>query len=234
VHCWEHRCTTGVCWGRCRHSSTNYEARGASGGKYKARIVIFRILAAVDRFSRIYRKAESHWGKLESRWGILESHWGKLKSEWGKIGLQARKIGFWARKIPIFPRDSLASGDFGVSFCYQICYHVRAWIYFVGLKYSQFKINHLSNTPSTKGSRWRNLQWCVYQECQGHEAELVGAFSSNSLLDFFILEKQLAKQNMFLVRSKLSITAYLFLVLYWSTSLQSLSFLKNIETFLCK
>ncbi len=37
------------------------------------------------------------------------------------------------------------------------------------------------------------------------------------LLGFFILEKQLASQDMFLVRSKLSITAYLFLVLYGST-----------------
>ncbi len=51
---------------------------------------------------------------------------------------------------------------------------------------------------------------------------------------FFILEKQLASQDMFLITSKLSITAYLFLVLYRSTSVQSLSFLKNIETFLCK
>ncbi len=39
---------------------------------------------------------------------------------------------------------------------------------------------------------------------------------------------------MFLVRSKLSITVYLSLVLYRSTSLQSLSFLKNIKTFWCK
>ncbi len=45
--------------GRCRHCSGNYEARGASGGKYEARIVIFRILATVDRFSWISRKAES-------------------------------------------------------------------------------------------------------------------------------------------------------------------------------
>ncbi len=54
------------------------------------------------------------------------------------------------------------------------------------------------------------------------------------LLGFFILEKQLARQDIFLIRSKLSITAYLFLVLYRSTSLQSLSFLKNIEIFLNK
>ncbi len=33
--------------------------------------------------------------------------------------------------------------------------------------------------PSTKGRRGQNLQWCVYQGCQGHKAELVGAFSSN-------------------------------------------------------
>ncbi len=54
------------------------------------------------------------------------------------------------------------------------------------------------------------------------------------LLGFYILGKQLFSQDMFLVRSKLSITVYLFLVLYRSTSLQSLSFLKNIKTFLCK
>ncbi len=59
-------------------------------------------------------------------------------------------------------------------------------------------------------------------------------FPEQCLLGFFILEKQLASQDMFLVRPKLSITAYLFLVLYGSTSLQSLLFLKNIETFLCK
>ncbi len=39
--------------------SGNYEARGASGRKYEAQIVIFHILAAVNRFSRISRKAES-------------------------------------------------------------------------------------------------------------------------------------------------------------------------------
>ncbi len=54
------------------------------------------------------------------------------------------------------------------------------------------------------------------------------------LLVFFIFEKQFASQDMFLVKSELSITAYFFLVLYRSTSLQSLSFLKNIRTFLCK
>ncbi len=51
---------------------------------------------------------------------------------------------------------------------------------------------------------------------------------------YFILKKQLASQNMFLIKSKLSITTYLFLVFYRSTSLQSRSFLKNINNFLCK
>ncbi len=59
-------------------------------------------------------------------------------------------------------------------------------------------------------------------------------FPEQCLLGFIFQEKQLASQDIFLVRSELSITAYLFLVLYRSTSLQSLSFLKNIETFLCK
>ncbi len=59
-------------------------------------------------------------------------------------------------------------------------------------------------------------------------------FPEKCLLGFFLLEKQLASQDMFLERSELSITAYLFLVLYKSTSLKSLLFLKNIETFLYK
>jgi hypothetical protein len=59
-------------------------------------------------------------------------------------------------------------------------------------------------------------------------------FPEQCLLGFCILEKQLASQDMFLIRSEISITAYHFLVLYRSTSLQALSFLKNIETFLCK
>jgi hypothetical protein len=37
------------------------------------------------------------------------------------------------------------------------------------------------------------------------------------LMGFFILENQLASQNVFLISSELSITAYLFLVLYRST-----------------
>jgi hypothetical protein len=45
--------------GEWRLVSGNYEARGATGKKYEAQIVIFRILAAVNKFSRIYRKAES-------------------------------------------------------------------------------------------------------------------------------------------------------------------------------
>jgi hypothetical protein len=34
--------------------SGNYKAWGASGGKYEAQIVIFRMLAAINRFSWIY------------------------------------------------------------------------------------------------------------------------------------------------------------------------------------
>jgi hypothetical protein len=47
--------------------SGNYKARGVSGGKYEAQIVIFCILAAVNRFSWISWKAESRQGKSESR-----------------------------------------------------------------------------------------------------------------------------------------------------------------------
>ncbi len=110
MHYWEHMCTTGVCWGRCRHCSRNYEAQGASGGKYKARIAIFWILAAVDRFSQISWKVESHWGKLENRQGkqkaIEESRkpLTKVRKLLRKIGFRARKIRFQAGKISIFSK----------------------------------------------------------------------------------------------------------------------------------
>ncbi len=45
---------------KAQGASGDYETRGASGGKYEARMVICRILAAVNRFSRISRKEESH------------------------------------------------------------------------------------------------------------------------------------------------------------------------------
>jgi hypothetical protein len=164
VHCWEHRCTTGVCWGRFRHCSGKYKAWGASGGKYEARIAIFRILAAVDRFSWISRKVESHWGKSVEESGKLlrkaESRWRMLESRWGKSDFGRGKLDFRRGKSQYFPRDSLVSGNFGDSFSYAICYRVCAWIYFVELNYSQLKKNHHSNTPSTKGDWRRNLQWC--------------------------------------------------------------------------
>ncbi len=67
------------------------------------------------------------------------------------------------------------------------------------------------------------------QKCEHRQSHF--DFLNNAFWVFFILEQH---QDMFLVISKLSITVYLFLVLYRSTSLKSLSFLKNIETFLCK
>ncbi len=104
------QCLPGVCWGRCRHCSRNYEAQGVSGGKYKAQVAIFWILAAVDRFSRISRKVESRQGKSESCWGkqkaIEESRkpLTKVGNPLRKIGFGARKIGFQAGKILIFPK----------------------------------------------------------------------------------------------------------------------------------
>ncbi len=44
---------------KARGASGDYEAWGVSGGKYEARMEIFRILAVVNRFSPISWKAES-------------------------------------------------------------------------------------------------------------------------------------------------------------------------------
>ncbi len=108
--------------GEWRLVSENYEAQGASGGKYEALIVIFRILAIVNRFSWISWKAESHWGKSESHWRnwkVVEESRNPLKkaeSRWRKLNFVWGKLDFRRRKIPIFPRDSLVSGNFGVLF----------------------------------------------------------------------------------------------------------------------
>ena len=45
---------------KAQGASGDYKAWGASGGNYEARMEIFRILAAVNRFSWISRKEESH------------------------------------------------------------------------------------------------------------------------------------------------------------------------------
>ncbi len=61
--------------GRCRQCSGNYEARGASGGKYKARIVIFRIIAAVIDFLGFLGKqkaVEESWKAVEENWKAVE------------------------------------------------------------------------------------------------------------------------------------------------------------------
>ncbi len=103
--------------GRCRHCSGNYKAWGASGEKYKARVAIFRILAAVDRFSWISRKVESRWGKSESHWGkrkaveenkkIIEESGKPLRkpeSLWRKSDFGGGKLDFRWGKISIFPK----------------------------------------------------------------------------------------------------------------------------------
>ena len=74
-------------WG----ASGDYEARGASGGKYKARMVIFRILAAVNRFSCISWKAVKEIGKPLK----------KIFSDFLEIGKPLKKIEFCVRKIGV-------------------------------------------------------------------------------------------------------------------------------------
>ncbi len=55
--------------------SRNYKAWGASGGKYEAQIVIFCILAPVNRFLGFLgkRKAvEQNWKAIEENWKAVE------------------------------------------------------------------------------------------------------------------------------------------------------------------
>ncbi len=64
--CWVRymHCGNYEAWGasgdyEARGASGDYKAQGASGGKYEARMVIFHILATVNRFSQISWKEES-------------------------------------------------------------------------------------------------------------------------------------------------------------------------------
>jgi hypothetical protein len=59
----------------------------------------------------------------------------------------------------------------------------------------------------------------------------VVVFLKNDYPFSLFLEKQLSSQCIFLIKSKLSITTYLFLVFYKSTSLWSRSFLKKYRDF---
>jgi hypothetical protein len=85
-----------------------------------------------------------------------------------------------------------------------------------------------SNQNITEGQICKIVSKCKHQ--QSHYDFLYTGSKKNS----FWVSLFLASQSMFLIRSKLSITAYLFLALYESTALQSRWFLKNIKNFLCK
>ncbi len=80
---------------------------------------------------------------------------------------------------------------------------------------------------------WRETVFGVmYVHCVQYSWSVV--FLKNDYSVSLFLEKQFTSQNLFLVKSELSITMYLFLVFYKSTSLKSRLFLKNIEIFLKK
>ncbi len=74
---------------------------------------------AVEEIGKLLKKSESRWRKFSQISRKLESRWRKSNFVWGKLE-------FRRRKIPIFPRYSQVSGNFGVLFWHQICYHVRA------------------------------------------------------------------------------------------------------------
>ncbi len=67
---------------KARGASGNYEAQGVSGRKYKARMVIFCILATVNRFLGFLgkRKAvEENWKAVEENWKAIEESGKQLK-----------------------------------------------------------------------------------------------------------------------------------------------------------
>ncbi len=174
-----HHC---LCWGSCRHCSGNYEAWRASGRKYEAQIAIFRILAAVDRFSWISWKVESCWGKLESRWGkqkaVEESRKPLVKvgKPLRKIGFRAKKIGFWARKISIFPKKFSSFWQFwGLVLLQDLLPRVQmdllCWTQVLTTKIkSSYRYTFYQRRSEVEST----AVWLP--RTSGHEAELVGTF----------------------------------------------------------
>ncbi len=90
--------------------------------------------------------------KVESRLGKIGFRVRKIEFPVRKIGLQEKEISILEREISIFPRDPLVSGDFRYLFFLRDWQHVCTRISVVELKYSQLKINHLNDTPSTKAA----------------------------------------------------------------------------------
>ncbi len=89
---------------------------------------------AVEESEKPLKKSESHWRRFSwISWKSESRCWRKSNFVWGKSE-------FRRRKIPIFPRYSWVSGNFGVLFWHQICYHVHAWIYLIGFSVFQLLI----------------------------------------------------------------------------------------------
>ncbi len=135
---------------------------------------------------------------------------GKLFSKWEHV---STKKSYWVTFLWSTSQCVFFIGDlplfYSVSF-YFVYFSCTAQIHKLKFK-SEYYLriiirNHVMQTPAIP--LWFPKKW---------------------LINFFILEKQFASQHIFLVKSKISITMYLFLVFYKSTSLHSRSFLKNIE-----
>ncbi len=77
----------------------------------------------------------------------------------------------------------------------MICYHVCARIYFVELKYSQFEINHLNYTPSTKAVGGR-IYSGVFDKDVKVPVKVTRRSSLVPLLPTFILSWLLARSRM--------------------------------------
>ncbi len=96
-------------------------------------------------------------------------------------------------------------------FCIFLLYHTDPQV--------EVQIRILRKDKYVKSCQNANTGNCTMISCT--------QFLRKLLIGLFILQKQLASQGMFLIRSELSITVYLFLALNGSTTLQSWSFLKK-------
>ncbi len=145
---------------------------------------------------------------------------------------------FWLRQGMYLktrtPFDFLWAVSMKKSYWITLLWSASQCVYFVRSKHSftlYLSTLYLSFVPYRSIN---SLSLCQNSNTSNHTLVSCTQVLRIFLLGFFILEKWLANQCVFLVRSKHSITPYLFLVLYRSTASQSWYWLNNIESFLCK
>ncbi len=123
-------------------------------GKQKGIAESRKALRKAERRRRKQKAIDESWKAVEENWKAVEENWKASKKNW----ITSEENWISGKESPNFPKRFSSFWKFwGLILLPDLLPRARM-DYFVELKYSQLKINHLSDTPSTKGSQGRNLQ----------------------------------------------------------------------------